>query len=216
MVGAVDCRTVLASVTDAVVELDQECVTVVNGSERGLVHAGDEFRERSLRATRRKLSHERTIAWYVGEKLAVAGYSVNRELHYPQQRRKSCDLVVTLCDSRELWVELKTAWKAWFSCELGPIISNPSFKSYLWGTNRTHSLRHDFEKLGAVTDQSVAHRAVCLVGFDRVASPMDQDVHDIVQGERDRGREWQVVTELHWQDRRCCDFRINVWAWLLQ
>jgi hypothetical protein len=111
---------------------------------------------------------------------------------------------------------LKIAWKAWFSCENGPTYSNSNFLPYLQGKNHTHSFRGDFEKLGSASIADDDYRAVCLIGFDWAQAPMDADVAAVVQAACQETDPWALAAERHWPDRRCHDFRINVWSWVLR
>jgi hypothetical protein len=140
---------------------------------------------------------------------------VEWELPYTATRSKSCDLVISLPHSGRLWLELKLAWKAWFNCASKPVYSNSVYRSYLQGINRTHSFRQDFEKLGGDHWPAGDYRAICLIGTDCVKAPMDQEVHAVVQSVSEEGGHWELAIERHWLDRRCSDFRLNVWIWVL-
>jgi hypothetical protein len=171
-----------------------------------------QFQDLALRETGQHLSRERLIVWRLWTKLQNLGWHVDWESPYPRSRRK-CDLVVALRNSARLWLEVKVSWRAWFECERGPVHSNPAYRSYLMGTHRTHSLRHDLEKLGQNPSLAGDYRGVCLIGFDSKRSPMDEDVRSILKSAHERGLPWQATAERHWPDRRNNDFRINVWGW---
>jgi hypothetical protein len=208
-------RTTLATVETAISEIDRECCTRLVGIEHGLVNVKLEFRDQAIRDEGKKLSEERLIAWLVRKKLGGAGYQTQWEVAYPGNRRRKCDLVIAVGERARLWVELKLAWKAWFNCRGGGTYSNSCYLPYLQGQHHTHSFRHDFEKLASANLAQDDYRAVCLIGFDRVKAPMDAEVSAVVQKARAEQGAWEAVTETHWLDRRCGDFRINVWSWVL-
>lgn len=214
-VTTADACQILEQVTDAVVEIDQECRTRLDDVEHGLVNVKREFRDRALREMGKKLTEERLIAWLVQQKLERAGRRVEWEVPYPGSRGRRCDLVVHAAPAGRVWVELKLAWKAWFNCQGGGTYSNPSYLPYLQGRHHTHSFRHDFDKLGTAALPAGDGRAVCLIGFDRVHAPMDAEVADVVRAARDECGPWETATGRRWPDRRCQDFRIGVWTWLL-
>ena len=114
-----------------------------------------------------------------------------------------------------LWLELKLAWKAWMNCSIPPTYSNGNYLPYLRGMNHDHSFRGDFDKLSAAALPPTDFRAVCLVGFDYVHDPMDKEVVAVVRETYSSRRRWKLVAHKSWNDRRCTDFRINAWAWLL-
>jgi hypothetical protein len=208
-------RQALESVTDAIYQIDQQCCTPLNDIEHGLVNVKLEFRARAMQETNKKLTEERLIAWLVWQKLASAGWRVDWEVPYPGVRKKWCDLVVHVNDASRLWLELKLASKAWFNCEGKPSYANSCYLPYLQGTSRTHSFRHDFKKLQDAKFPDVDCRAICLIGFDCVKAPMDEEVMAVVRNVIYQGKPWNLVTERHWPDRRCADFQISVWHWQL-
>lgn len=207
--------SMLEGVTNAIAEIDQECWTRLDDIEHGLVNVKREFRDRALQETGKKLTEERLIAWLVHQKLGSAGHRLAWEVPYPDDRRRKCDLVMDAAPTGRLWLELKLAWKAWFNCHGGATHSNSSYLPYLQGKHHTHSFRHDFEKLATASLPEGDCRAVFLIGFDWVQAPMDAEVVSVVQAARGENGPWIAATERHWQDRRCRDFRISVWSWVL-
>ena len=207
-----DSALVLQQVTNAVREIDLECRSLVNGIECGLINVRKEFRALAHEQTGKKLTEETLIAWLVRQKLNRQLSNIEWEKPYPRNQRRKCDLVFPLGKSNFLWLELKLAWKAWFECIKGPIVSNPSFLSYLHGLNKTHSFRHDFEKLSGSHIPSTDSRAICLIGFESLKSPMESDVRKIVSQHPD----WSLANETAWIDRRCNAFQIHVWNWLMR
>lgn len=201
---------VLDFVTSTIREIDLSCQSLVNQIEGGLVNVRKEFRQKALDETGKKLSEETLIAWLIFRRIRDTGFRVDWERSYPGQRRKKCDLVVHLDENTLFWIEVKLAWKSWFECIRGPVLENPNYESYLFGVSKTHSLNHDFEKLAAGRFQPWDDRVICLIGFDSFDSPMDQDVKKVASLHPD----WELHNEDHWADRRCEQFRLNVWNWL--
>lgn len=205
----------LGTVVELIQEIDRDCRTKIGGSERGLVNIKLHFIERALKATSKKLTEEQLIAWLLAKKLAARDLIVHWELPYPTGERKKCDLVIQINNSCRIWLELKLAWKAWMGWEGVPVHRNSLYLSYLQGKNRSHSFRHDFEKIGHSDWPKGDFRAICLVGFDHRARPMDAEVVSVVNDVQGTGIPWEIGAVRHWSDRRSGDFRINVWSWLL-
>jgi hypothetical protein len=207
---------ILNRVTEAVYEIDMDCKGLVGGVENGLVNVKAEFQDRAKEDTGKKLTEELLIAWLLRQKLAAQSWRVMPdEVPYPNDHLKRCDLVVDIAGGTQLWLELKMAWKAWFNCVGEPSYFNRPYQTYLDGRGRSHSFRHDLEKLSVAALPSHYGRVVCLVGTDHQSKPMDDDVAKIVSDFRSQETCWQLVAEKHWPDRRNKEFRINVWCWLL-
>ena len=172
---------ILKRVATGVYEIDKECTTRLNGIEHGLVNVKLEFRDRALRETGRNLTEETLIHWLLRQKISTRDCCAEPyEVPYPNDRQKKCDLLVDVHGAKHLWIELKMAWKAWFNCTTKPTYSNRPYLSYLDGNGRTHSFRHDLEKLSGADLSPQDDRAVCLVGFDYKGKPMDEEVAAIV------------------------------------
>jgi hypothetical protein len=211
-------KPLLETVLACVRETNRECCSLLEGVEYGLVNVKWQFQRPAKREVGKTLTDELLIGWLVGKKLGARGFAVRWEERYPGNPRKKCDLVIRATARSELWLELKLASKAWFNCQGGPTYRNSVYRSYLEGTHRIHSFKHDFEKLTTPgeTWAATAKRAVCLVGFDCVREPMDAEVKTVVTQARRAGHRWSLAAEDHWPDRRSADFRINAWCWLLQ
>jgi|GEM_PF-4633807 len=207
-------ESVLHGITELFPTIDKECCSLLNGHECGLINIKTQFHDRVTQETgRQKISEELILAWRLKTLLEQKRGAIRWEHRYPAQRKR-CDLVIPCSPQHSLWVELKFAWKAWFECFNGPVHSNPLYFPYLTGKGKSHSLRHDFDKLMAAPVPAADCKAVCLVGFDREDAPMHPDVAAVVEQVR-RQAPWKQTTELSWRDRRCPEFRINVFTWLL-
>jgi hypothetical protein len=210
------CNDLFGSIIGAVHEIDLDCCTLRNGIEHGLANVKLEFHSKLYKLTKKRLTEEPLIAWLIRKKLTASFQKVDWEVPYPGgDSDKRCDLVVHLDGISRMWIELKLAWKAWFNCIGPPTYSNRAYASYLNGRDRTHSLKHDFQKLLTAHLAASDRRAVCLVGFDCTRSPMDKDVTAVV-GQPQQRATWELVAERHWPDRRSPDFRVNIWIWLLR
>lgn len=197
-------------VTEAICEADRQCQTLVNGIECGLLNVKKQFAAVALEATGKKLTEEALLAWLIRNRLTERGLTVQWEKHYPGTKQRRCDLVVEL-DDTTLWLEIKLAWKAWHECIKGPVYHNSSFEPYLYGWNKSHSFRNDFEKLERSRICANHDRAICLIGFDTFQKTMDSAVHDVAASFPG----WQLASSSHWADRRNEKFRIAVWHWRL-
>lgn len=209
-------KRLLDEVIGFIGEIDRECSTLLNGVEHGLINVKQEFKTRAFKEIGKRLTEETLIAWLIWQKLRARGWSVDWEVVYPENRRKKCDLVVKVSAKSRLWLELKLASKAWFNCEEKPGYHNSLYPSYLEGKNRTHSFQHDFHKL-TQRDENWSvddYRAVCLIGFDWIKEPMDDEVAAVAKGVQEEAQAWKLISENHWTDRRNADFRINAWCWL--
>lgn len=196
--------------TDAIQETDRQCQSLINGIECGLLNVKRQFAASALQTTGKKLTEETLLAWLIRDRLAARGLTVEWEKPYPETKRRRCDLVVEFADTT-LWLEIKLAWKAWHECIKGPVRRNRSFEPYLFGWNRSHSFRHDFEKLEGSRIPPEHDRAICLIGFDTFQKTMDDAVRKVAE----TFPAWQVASSSHWPDRRNNDFRIAVWHWWL-
>lgn len=200
-------------VADSITDIDRSCSTLLNEIEHGLVNVKLEFREQAQQQLSKKLTEEQLIAWLIFNRATSAGATVAWEQRYPHSTRQKCDLVFALSDTEKLWLELKIAWKAWFNCVGGPVNYNGVYLSYLQGANRSHSFQQDFGKMNAGSWGPHDYRAICLVGFDKANNPMDSEVAAVAHPFEGAAEPWVPVAKRHWLDRRCLDFRMNVWTW---
>lgn len=213
--GSVSIKQVLSVVAAQVEEIDRQCKTRLNGIEHGLVNVKREFRERAFEQTGYKLTEEKLIHWLLRQNLLAMGIDATAEVRYPNDSTKSCDLVVGINEAERLWLEVKLAWKAWFNCSGEASYTNGWYRSYMDGTNRSHSFRQDLEKMSRGRWYLNDYRAVCLIGADWREKPMEPDVSAIVTAFRKKGHCWKMIANRHWRDRRCSDFGLHVWCWLL-
>ncbi len=212
---------------DSIAEIDRECNTVLNKVEHGLINVKLQFQEAARKETGKVLTEEPLVAWLMQKKFMSHGWHTQWECRYPAEVEKElgggvrrCDLLVDLENKARLWLELKLASKGWFNCVGGPTYSNRNYLPYLRGENHTHSFWGDLKKLSGEGWRPNDYRAVCLIGFDCIRQPMDDEVSRVVQvANQNKARGscvWNSIEKRHWKDRRNSDFRINTWCWLLQ
>src|SRR4051812_15792646 len=93
---------------DVVRGMDDEATTPVNGVRAGLcdyaIHVGSNPKRYE-------------VAWYRGivSHLIRRGYDARADVDYPDGSGRECDVLVRFTASRSLWLEVKGAWKQWFS-----------------------------------------------------------------------------------------------------
>jgi hypothetical protein len=88
-------------------EIDQECRTLLCGTEHGLINVKLEFQNRAQQELGKRLTEETLIAWLLSERLRTRAWTVEWEAMYPGNRRKKADLAVHIGSDRWLWLELK-------------------------------------------------------------------------------------------------------------
>ncbi len=210
-------REVLEGVQTCIRDIDVECNTLDNDIELGLANVKFEFCERALQETGKKLTAETILAWLIQKKYLAVGWKVEREFPYPERNGsgRSCDLVFHFSNDRKLWWELKLASKAWFNCNEPPVYKYSGYLTYLTGRGKKHSLRQDFDKLGLGDWPTRDFRVICLIAFDRPEDPIDGAVAMVLKQAQDAGMPWEEFATDAWADRRCDEFRIKVWNWVL-
>ena len=163
---------------------------------------------------------ERSINQGLKELFSQFGWTAETEVRYPG-RRKKCDIVVSVPSTGKLWLEIKLAWKAWFSAAKRKIEYNSEsiYRSYLLGPlygglEKSHSALQDIEKLGSLGHPEADYVTGLLVGFDSTDSPMVQDVEDLVDKSGLLEKEWSVFGPEIWHDRNCDKCRFCCWCWI--
>ena len=190
-------------------QLDAESTTVINGVETGLAaynwHRG---------------THSEELAWAarLRELLDAEGYRTHGECPYPGQelkkgKKKCCDIVIEMPDDSRVWLEIKAAWKKYFSSRDGLQTNERNYGPYLFGGSKSHSAAGDLKKLEVVSNRDASHVAFLLIGFDAADSPMDADVGNMIRAEQLDRRGWRSMPSTPWSDRRCASCRIYPWFW---
>jgi hypothetical protein len=166
-------------------------------------------------------NEEKSIKRRLRELFTQSNWPAKTEVRYPGEARKKCDIVVSVPGDAKLWLEIKLAWKAWFSAAKGKIEYNSEsiYRSYLLGPlygglEKSHSAMQDIEKLGRLGHLEAEYVAGLLVGFDSTDSPMAQDVEDLVDKCELLGKGWLVFGPEIWSDRNCEKCRFCCWCWI--
>ncbi len=136
--------------------------------------------------------------------------NVFREHRYPNSLNK-CDLV--LRSKATVWLEVKAAWKGWFSSVTGKLKNNPnSYKGYLFGdAHRTHSVAHDIEKLNRLDSEVADYVGALVIGFDIANKPITPDMEQLIKNMQLKEDGWQIHGAEIWPDRNHPDCRYNCW-----
>ncbi|HEY8665745.1 MAG TPA: hypothetical protein VIL86_03725 [Tepidisphaeraceae bacterium] len=124
------------------------------------------------------------------------------------------DLFVRFKDMSRLWVEIKRAWKHYFSAaELPSHVDTGLFSGYLNGRASGGSVVGDFEKLEKLTFENAEYAALLLIGFDEAEGTLQDDVARMRTTQELAARGWMSQPPSFQLDRRCPDFRIGCWFW---
>src|SRR4051794_32001626 len=103
--------------------MDDEATTPISGGHAGLVdypgHCG-------VTGNRYEVPIYRRLA----ELLTAAGFRTAADRPYPHGTGQSCDLVVDVAGT-SLWLEVKLAWKEWFSKRSRAPKQSGFYRSYL-------------------------------------------------------------------------------------
>jgi hypothetical protein len=191
--------------------MDDEATTPINGWHAGLCdYAGH------LGLTTR--SYEVPIYRRLAEMLKAAGYEARTDVPYPYGSGQQCDLVVTLGGGGAAWIEVKQAWKEWFSNRTSSVRTSGFYRSYLLGAGggglpRSHSAAQDFEKLEQLRPPEADYAGVLLIGFDSPARPMDDEVGELTGNASLTSRGWRICGPEVWPDRNCAACRIVCLFW---
>jgi hypothetical protein len=154
------------------------------------------------------------IAWEKAlcGRLNQHGYHSAWQVPFPQDPRKKCD-IVTSVDGKKMWIELKSAWKAWIDEKNTFRTNNRSFKPYLFGKGKTHSAAGDIRKLETLTKPDADYLGGLLVGFDSVTDPMDPEVSERIAEMDMIDKGWEVAGPHTWADLNNPACRHACWFW---
>ena len=153
----------------------------------------------------------------LAELLPGYGFPAKAEVRYPRppkQQRNRCDLVIDMPQDEKLWLEIKGAWKAYWTRPRGRSI----YRSYLLSPlvpglgEKTHTVPGDLAKLKAVRWPEGTEVGLLLVGFEAVNDPMDGDIAELVMATRLDRPPWQVRADA-WPDRYRAGERVRCWLW---
>ena len=205
-----DIAATFAEVAFASLEkMDQEATTLVNGYVTGLCDYGGHL---GIKVKQYEVPIYRRLA----ELLNEHGYSAETDVKFPTGGQK-CDVVVEVAAGEKTWLEVKMAWKEWFSNRKRAVATSSFYRSYLLGPKagleRDHSAAQDFEKLEQIRTADGTSVAFLLIGLESQARPMDSE---IVELERDNdlpARGWRRFVSAPIMDRNRSDCRIRNLLW---
>ena len=131
-----------------------------------------------------------------------------REVAYPADTRKRCDLVVDGC-----WIEVKGLWPAWWAARGQRSI----YEAYLFdplkpypALKKPHTAARDLIKLRGLAAGDAAMIGLVLIGFDAAAAPCDADIAEFA---RLGGLEEWWHGSAAWTDAQRPGESVKVWGW---
>ena len=131
-----------------------------------------------------------------------------REVAYPADPRKRCDLVVDGC-----WIEVKGLWPAWWAARGQRSI----YEAYLFDPlkpypklGKDHTAARDLIKLKGLSAVDATAVGMSLVGFDSVVRPCDGDVAEFARL-AGLGSWWHGSAA--WADAQRPGEAVRVWGW---
>ena len=132
------------------------------------------------------------------------------------------DLLVCINDARELWFEIKGAWK-YDRFKPHEYVLNPAFVKHF--TSRSEGVPRDFEKLRVLQGRANTIACVLVVGFDRNGSHpysiSDREVSTLTRNAQiddawckhyDEWDDIHQVADANYHGLRS-GFRVRCWAW---
>ena len=199
-----------AAVFDALARMDTAASTMVRGHRAGLCDFAGH-----LGITTK--TYEVPIYRALAKNLDGSGFAAVSDQRYPGGTQ-SCDVLVTLPDARKLWMEVKQAWKCWFSNRSGQVEKSGFYTSYLLGPRagglaRTHSAGQDFEKIEQLRPPHADCLAFLLIGFEAAADSMDAEILRLEKLNDLSPRGWRRFDGPIIPDSNAPACRIRMWLW---
>lgn len=143
--------------------------------------------------------------------------TVSREFQYPDSKKK-CDIVIKSINGETIWLEVKSAWKYWFSSTSGKIRKNPAqlYRSYLFENSentlkKTHSAAQDIEKLSLLDNHKADYIGLLIIGFDIQDDFIDPDMELLIERMGLKKHGWEIFGPEIWGDRNHEQCRYNCW-----
>jgi hypothetical protein len=139
--------------------------------------------------------------------------TTDRETRYPNSKKK-CDIVITLPDNILIWLEVKSAWKYWFSSISGKVEDNSQkwYRPYLLGdANEKYSVAHDIMKLNKLNAENANYLGLLTIGFDISSDPINPDMEQLIKEKSLKENGWNIYGSEIWPDRNHPNCRYNCW-----
>lgn len=195
---------------DTLRRMDAEAVTVRDGYSTGLNWFAGHARPKQKRPRT-----EPAWSCELAKRLEARGCAARCERPYPPPHgRQRCDLVVACEDAPRTWLEVKGAWKHYWSVVGSPAI----YRSYLAHplvpglVAKTHSAAHDIAKLDRLTSADAEAAALLLIGFDHEDDPMAPDVAELESLSGLATAPWSRGHKT-WPDARRAGQHVHAWLW---
>ena len=190
--------------------MDAEADQPVRGHPTGLWWYGAHCERRCGSNMRRP----RTEPWWsrdLSTRLSSLGHPAQAEVAYPDHPRLHCDVVVELPSGGRMWLELKGAWKTWWSerNKLGV------YRSYLLDAPspaRSHTAHGDVLKLQKIPPTHGGILAFGLIGFARIDEPMTEEVADLARRTGLDDPAWEHRSA-SWVGQHDAREMVTVWLW---
>ncbi len=170
----------------------------INGKPTGLNWYG-RWARRDLKRPQTEVEWTRALAQRM---------SCQREVAYPADARKRCDLVVDGC-----WIEVKGLWPAWWAARGQRSI----YEAYLFdplkpypALGKDHTAARDLLKLQGLSAVDAPAVGLVLIGFDTVAAPCDTDVDEFARL-AGLGGWWHGHDS--WPDAQRLGEAVKAWGW---
>jgi len=193
-------------------KMDAEATTLVHGFHAGLCdyagHCGV--------TTKR---YEVPIYRALKQHLVALGYVAEADQPYEDGSHRECDVVIAVAGKQRLWLEVKQAWKEWFSNQTATLKTNGWYRSYLLGPGqggvaRTHSLAQDFEKLETNPALASDYAGVLLIALESVRDPVDAEIEEFTKFSKPAERGWELFRSTPLPDRNDKSCQVSIWLWI--
>ncbi len=189
--------------------MDREAVARADGKATGLWWYGGHARP-ELRRPSTEVEWSRRLAALLGS----SGLAARQEVAYPAQPRERCDLVVEIPGRGRAWLEVKGAWKDYWSARdrddvfraylLHPLVPFPSVR-------RTHTAALDIAKLVRLRPDDGALAALLVVGFDTADDPLAGDLAELVDRAELDAAPWTGFVD-DWTDAAGRGVHVRLWT----
>ena len=129
-------------------------------------------------------------------------------------------MLIVVDDSARFWIEVKTAWNAWYSVSKHRVVAKRKvlFDSYLLGPHaggleRKHSVSQDFEKLAELRAPDADRVSLLLVAFDSKVDPINPDIEKLERTLDLDNSFLQAEAPKSWPNRNCEQAVISCRFW---
>ena len=152
----------------------------------------------------------------LAELLPDSGLPARAEVCYPRHTGVQggfCDVVATLPNKTDLWLEIKGSWPLYWGRK------NGVYRSYLFHPllpglgDKSHTVPLDIEKLRVLRHEDASHCGLLLLGFDSDGDPMDADVAELVQLAGLVQPPWATCTR-SWKAVNRPGENVKCWMWV--